>query len=56
MPEKLLNGEYNKYDKVFLLLDKEDVYSGPVEEIPEETCVTLRFCGGHRKLLYIIKG
>ena len=35
--EKLLNGEYNKYDKVFLLLDKEDAYSGPVEEIPEET-------------------
>lgn len=47
--EKLLNGEYNKYDKVFLLLDKEDAYSGPVEEIPEETCVTLRFCGGHKE-------
>jgi DNA-binding transcriptional MerR regulator len=47
--EKLLNGEYDRYDKVFLLLDKEDAYSGPIEEVPEETCVTLRFCGGHKE-------
>ncbi len=53
--EKLLNGEYNKYDKVFLLLDKEDAYSGPVEEIPEETCVTLRFCGGHKEAFVYYK-
>jgi len=45
--EKLLKGQYDKYDMVFLLLDKEDVYSGPIEELPEETCVTLRFCGSH---------
>lgn len=45
--EKLWKGHYDKYDMVFLLLDKEDVYSGPIEELPEETCVTLRFCGSH---------
>nr|WP_314466044.1 MerR family transcriptional regulator [uncultured Clostridium sp.] len=45
--EKLLKGQYDKYDMVFLLLDKEDIYSGPIEELPEETCVTLRFCGSH---------
>lgn len=45
--EKLLNGQYDKYDMVFLILDKEDVYSGLIEEISDETCVTLRFCGGH---------
>lgn len=45
--DRLLKGQYDKYDMVFLILDKEDAYSGPVEELPEETCVTLRFCGSH---------
>ncbi len=46
--EKLLNAQYDKYDMVFLLLDHEDVYAGTIDEIQEETCVTLRFCGSHR--------
>ncbi|WP_349674678.1 MerR family transcriptional regulator [Lacrimispora sp.] len=53
--EKLSNGEYDKYDKVFLLLDREDAYSGPIEEVPEETCVTLRFCGGHKEAFVYYK-
>lgn len=39
--------QYQKYDMVFMLLDPEDEYEGKVEEIPEETCVSLRFCGSH---------
>ena len=45
--EHLLEQEYQKYDLVFLLLDPEDEYEGTVEEIPSETCVTIRFCGSH---------
>ena len=43
--EHLLEQEYQKYDLVFLLLDPEDEYEGTVEELPAETCVTIRFCG-----------
>ena len=46
--EKLKNKQYDTYDMVFLLLDQEDVYAGEVEELQEETCVTLRFCGCHK--------
>lgn len=45
--EKLLNKEYDRYDKVFLVLDDEDFYEC-AEEIPEETCVTICFCGSHK--------
>lgn len=45
--EHLVAGEYQKYDMVFMLLDPEDDFEGQVEEIPAETCVTLRFCGSH---------
>lgn len=45
--EHLAAGEYQKYDMVFMLLDPEDEFEGEVEEIPAETCVTLRFCGSH---------
>lgn len=47
-PEKLRKREYERYDMVFLLLDPEDDYTGDVEELPQETCVTIRFCGSHR--------
>lgn len=54
--------QYEQYDMVFLLLDQEDEYTGMVEELPAETCVTLRFCGSHgeapaqyRKLVDFIK-
>ena len=45
--ENLIAGEYRKYDMVFMLLDPEDEFEGDVEDIPAETCVTLRFCGSH---------
>ena len=38
---------YQNYDLVFMLLDPEDEFEGEVEELPTETCVTLRFCGSH---------
>lgn len=45
--ENLIAQAYQKYDLVFLLLDPEDEYQGVIEELPVETCVTLRFCGSH---------
>ena len=33
---------------VFLVLDHEDQYVGMSEELPEETCVTVCFCGSHK--------
>lgn len=45
--EHLIAQEYQKYDMLFMLLDPEDVYEGEVEELPLETCVTIRFCGSH---------
>lgn len=45
--ENLTNQAYQKYDLIFMLLDPEDEYEGNVEELPAETCVTLRFCGSH---------
>lgn len=47
--EKLQQKQYDSYDMVFLLLDKEDSYQGSVTELPEETCVSIRFCGSHRE-------
>lgn len=46
--EQLLKKQYEQYDMVFLLLDAEDTYEGTIEELPEETCVTIRFCGSHQ--------
>lgn len=45
--EKLQQKQYRSYDMVFLILDKEDSYQGAVVELPEETCVSIRFCGSH---------
>lgn len=47
--EKLQRKQYDRYDMVFLLLDEEDSYEGSVTELPEETCVSIRFCGSHRE-------
>lgn len=47
--EHLLKHQFQPYDMVFLLLEKEDHFTGTVTRIPEETCVTLRFQGGHDK-------
>lgn len=45
--EHLENHQFQPYDMVFLILEKEDRFTGKVTEIPEETCVTVRFQGGH---------
>lgn len=45
--ERLAAGQYDRYNLAFLLLDDEDEYAGPLEELPEETCVSVVFCGGH---------
>lgn len=45
--EQLQKKQYGSYDMVFLILDKEDSYHGITEELPAETCVTIRFCGSH---------
>lgn len=47
LQEHLIAGEFQKYDMVFMLLDLEDEFEGNVEEIPAETCATLRFRGSH---------
>lgn len=47
--EGLMNRQYDRYDMVFLILDKEDFYEGTVDELPEETCVSVRFCGSHKE-------
>ena len=46
--ELLLEKKYDSYDRVFLSLDNEDSFSGTVETLPQETCVTIRFCGSHK--------
>lgn len=47
--ERLEKKQYNVYDIVFLILDKEDFYYGTVDELPSETCVSIRFCGSHQE-------
>lgn len=46
--EHLENGEYETYDRVFLILDEEDTYNGEITEIPENTSVVIRYCGSHK--------
>ncbi len=60
--EHLQEEKLDTYDLVFLILDEEDSYDGKIEELPEQTYVTIRFCGGHteapgyyRKLLVCIR-
>lgn len=47
--ERLVHGEYKPYDLVFLILDEEDQFQGTTIQIPPETCMTLRFAGGHEQ-------
>ena len=48
-PQRLRQGNVSSYDRVFLLLDREDRYPGPVETLPPATWATLRFRGSHRQ-------
>ena len=45
--EHLMQGVFECYDAVFLLLDPEDEYEGAVEQLPEQECLTVRFRGSH---------
>lgn len=45
--QNLKNGEFSKYDRVFLVLDDEDRYNGETVTLPETVCVAVRFCGSH---------
>ena len=47
--EHLETGTYQVYDTVFLLLEPEDRYQGITEELPGQTCVSIRFCGSHNE-------
>lgn len=47
--EHLLERKFSEYDMIFLLLDSEDDYDGKTHEIPQQTCVTLRFRGSHNE-------
>lgn len=46
-PDALARGDFSSYETVFLLLDDEDSFGGATLDLPEETCLRLRFCGGH---------
>ena len=45
--EHLENGQTNRYDGIFLILDSEDIYTGKTLDLPETLCVRLRFRGSH---------
>lgn len=46
--ERLTAERYDQYNIVFIILDEEDQYGGRFEELQEELCVTIRFCGSHK--------
>lgn len=45
--ENLQNGNFESYDGIFLILDKEDNFSGETFLLPETLCATIRFHGSH---------
>lgn len=47
--EKLELGQYQVYDRVFVVLDEEDCVRGESVVLPPERCVTVRFQGTHRQ-------
>ncbi|MDO4338904.1 MAG: MerR family transcriptional regulator [Eubacteriales bacterium] len=47
--ENLIKKQFQPYDIVFIILDKEDHFKGTTILLPEETCVCIRFQGGHEK-------
>lgn len=40
---------YRPYDLVFIILDQEDQFKGDTISLPEETCLSIRFQGGHER-------
>lgn len=47
--DHLLEGRFWPYDSVFIILDEEDCFCSNILHLPKETCVAVRFCGGHEK-------
>lgn len=45
--ERLVVGDFEGYDEVFLLLDDTDGYQGDVETRPAARCLTISFRGTH---------
>ena len=45
----LVNHRYRPYDIVFILLDEEDHFKGNTVCLSEETCLSVRFQGGHER-------
>ncbi len=50
--QNLLKKQYSPYDMVFLILDEEDSFRGSTTLLPPETCVTIRFQGGHEQAVH----
>ena len=46
--EHFLKKQFKNYNRVFLILDNEDMFNGKIEEIPQEICVSICFCGSHK--------
>ena len=47
--EHLMEGKYQQYNGIFLILDQEDKYDGNIIGMPEALCVRVRFCGSHKE-------
>lgn len=47
--KNLNHHRYRPYDIVFILLDEEDQFNGKTIFLPEETCLSIRFQGGHER-------
>lgn len=47
--EELKSGRYESYDRVFLILDEEDVFRGKTMVLEAGTCAVLRFQGRHEQ-------
>lgn len=45
--EHMKSGQFKTYDRVFLILDSEDKFSGKITELPSNTSVRIRYRGSH---------
>ena len=45
--ERLLTGQYEEYDGIFLALDDEDSFESEILSLPETLCACVRFRGSH---------
>lgn len=47
--ENLISGRYETYDRVFLILDEEDTYTGKITELSESQSAVIRYRGSHKE-------